>query len=198
MTDKTIKPWQILVMGLADLITTQQQQVIEYLMKKNKVLKEKMGKKRILLSDNQRPRLAVKGKTLGRKVLSEIGTIFSPDIILRWHRQLVAKKWDYSKRRKKTGRPPINKSSIKLALRMVKDNLSRLRDGLTIVKPKTVIEWHLKLVTKKWDYSKRRRSRPPIEHPPWDLFSCASKATCSQNNKPIFTDDGKLRNLNLC
>jgi hypothetical protein len=31
------------------------------------VLKEKLGKKRILLTDDQRRRLAVKGKILGRK-----------------------------------------------------------------------------------------------------------------------------------
>ena len=90
-------------------------------MMENKVLKEKLGKKRILLSETS-SRLAVKGQILGRKLLSEIETIFSTDTILRWHRQLVAKKWDYSKRRKKTGRPPVEKSSIKLVLRMAKDN----------------------------------------------------------------------------
>ena len=51
--------------------------------------------------------LAVKANVLGRKVLQEIGTLFTPDTILRWHRQLVAQKWDYSERReKKPGRPP--------------------------------------------------------------------------------------------
>jgi putative transposase len=58
------------------------------------VLKEKLGKKRILLSDDQRRRLAVKGKVLGRKLLGEIATLFTPDTILRWHRMLVARKWD--------------------------------------------------------------------------------------------------------
>jgi hypothetical protein len=57
------------------------------------VLKEKLGKQRILLNDDQRRRLAVKGKILGRKRLEEIGTLFTPDTILRWHRMLVAKKW---------------------------------------------------------------------------------------------------------
>jgi hypothetical protein len=40
--------------------------------------------------------LAVKGKVLGRKLLDQIGTRFTPDTILRWHRLLVARKWDYS------------------------------------------------------------------------------------------------------
>ena len=58
------------------------------------VLKEKLGKKRILLTDDQRRRLAVKGKLLGRKKLEQVGTLFTPDTILRWHRQLVANEWD--------------------------------------------------------------------------------------------------------
>ena len=42
------------------------------------------------------PALTVTGKVLRRKRLEEIGTLFTPDTILRWHRLLVAKKWDYS------------------------------------------------------------------------------------------------------
>ena len=71
---------------------------------------EKPGKKRILLNDDQRRRLAVKGRVLGRKRLEEVGTLFTPDTILRWHRLLVAKKWDYSERRKSVGRPRIRRS----------------------------------------------------------------------------------------
>lgn len=36
---------------------------------------------------NPRRRLAVKAKVLGRKVLQEIGCLFTPDTILRWHRE---------------------------------------------------------------------------------------------------------------
>ena len=76
----------------------------------NQVLKEKLGGGRILLNDDQRRRLAVKGKILGRKRLLEIGTLFTPDTILRCHRQWVARKWDYSKRRKSPGRPRTSSS----------------------------------------------------------------------------------------
>jgi hypothetical protein len=69
---------------------TRQQQVIEYLRTENQIVKEKLGKKRVLLNDDQRRRLGVKGKVLGRKLLEEFGTLFTPDTILRWHRQLVA------------------------------------------------------------------------------------------------------------
>jgi putative transposase len=81
---------------LAGWVNRQQQEVTEYLRSENQVLKEKLGKKRILLNDDQRRRLAVKGKALGRKLLGEIGTLFTPDTILRWHRMLVARKWDFS------------------------------------------------------------------------------------------------------
>ena len=96
-----LQPWQLMLIILAGWINRQQQEVIEYLRTENVVLKEKLGKKRILLTDDQRRRLAVKGKRLGRKPLSEVGNLFTPDTILRWYRQLVAKKWDYSGRKKK-------------------------------------------------------------------------------------------------
>src|SRR5262249_53759351 len=49
------------------------------------------GQRRILLSDDQRRRLAAKGKILGRRLLAEIGTLFTPDTILRWHHRLIAR-----------------------------------------------------------------------------------------------------------
>ena len=111
----TLHPWQVYFLVLAGWVNRQQQFAIEYLRTENQVLKEKLGKKRILLNDDQRRRLAVKGKVLGRKMLGEVGTIFSPDTILRWHRQLVAKKWDYSDRKKKqVGRPRIRQVIVDL------------------------------------------------------------------------------------
>ena len=97
-----LQPWQLMLVILASWVNRQQQQeVIEYLRTENAVLKEKFGTKRILLTDNQRRRLAVKGMLIGRKQLARFGTLFTPDTILRWHRQLVAKKWYYSDRKEK-------------------------------------------------------------------------------------------------
>jgi len=73
-----LQPWQLLLLILAGWINRHQQAVLEYLRAENRVLKEKLGKKRILLTDDQR-RLAVKGKVLGRKALQEIATIVTPD-----------------------------------------------------------------------------------------------------------------------
>ena len=117
-----LQPWQLLLLILAGWINRHQQEVIEYLRTENQVLKEKLGKKRILLNDDQQRRLAIKGKVLGRKVLQEIATIVTPDTILRWHRELVARKWDYSARRQKVGRPPVSQEIVDLLLRMAREN----------------------------------------------------------------------------
>jgi hypothetical protein len=55
-------------------------------------LQRQLGGKRPHLTDDQRHRLAVKGKALGRKVLGRVAGIVTPDTILRWHRQLIARK----------------------------------------------------------------------------------------------------------
>jgi putative transposase len=118
-----LQPWQLLFLVLAGWVQRQQQEAIEYLRTENQVLREKLGMKRVLLSDDQRRRLAVKGKVLGRKLLSELGTVFTPDTILRWHRVLIAQKWDYSDRRsKKTGRPPLAEEVQQLVLRLAREN----------------------------------------------------------------------------
>ena len=120
-----LQPWQLLVFILAGWVQRQQQQIIEFQNEQIKVLLERQGKKRILLTDDQRRRLAVKGKALGRKALSELTTIVTPDTILRWHRELVAAKWDYSEKRpRKPGRPPISDEVSQLIVRMANENPS--------------------------------------------------------------------------
>jgi putative transposase len=117
-----LHPQQLLLLILAGWINHQDQDMIEYLRAENRILREKLGKKRILLSDDQRRRLAVKGKIFGRKMLKQLATIVTPDTILRWHRELVAAKWDYSGRRTKIGRPAISAEITELVLRMAREN----------------------------------------------------------------------------
>jgi putative transposase len=120
-----LQPWHIVLLALSAMIDGQRYKAIEYLLAENQVLREKLGKGRILLNDDQRRRLAVKGKVLGRKALHEIATIVTPDTILRWHRQLVANKWDYSNLRRSTiGRPRLRKKIVLLIVRFAKENNS--------------------------------------------------------------------------
>jgi len=73
-----------------------QPQIIEFQNAQIETLLKKLGKKRLLLDDTQRRLLAVKAHAIGRKALLELTTIFTPDTILRWHRELVARKFDSS------------------------------------------------------------------------------------------------------
>ena len=77
------QPWQLLLLILACWINRRQQDALEYLLTENQILRKKLGKKRILLNDCQRRRLAIKGKILGRKMLDELATIVTPETILR-------------------------------------------------------------------------------------------------------------------
>ena len=71
-------------------VNRHQLKVIDYLLDENRVLREQLGGRRLRLNDDQRRRLAVKGKALGRKVLREVAGIVTPDTILRWYGKLVA------------------------------------------------------------------------------------------------------------
>jgi hypothetical protein len=59
-----LQPWQLSLLILAGRINRQQQDAIEYLITENRILREKLGKKRVLLSDDRQRRLAGKGKIL--------------------------------------------------------------------------------------------------------------------------------------
>ena len=74
------------------------------------------------LTDDQRRRLAAKGKILGHRILARIATIVTPDTILRWHHRLIAMKWTYPSKR--VGRPGIMKAIRELIVRMATNNSS--------------------------------------------------------------------------
>ena len=55
-------------------------------MEENRVLKEQLEGQRLRFTDEQRIRLAVKAKVLGRRLLDELETLVTPDTLLAWHR----------------------------------------------------------------------------------------------------------------
>ena len=118
----SFQPLKLLLMMFAGWVNRRQQKIIEYLIEENRVLKELHKGKRLRLNDDQRRRLALKGKTLGRKLLFKFATIVTPDTILAWHRKLIALKWTYP--RKKVGRPPVMKIISDLVVRMATENHS--------------------------------------------------------------------------
>jgi putative transposase len=72
------------------------------------------------LPDAERRRLAALGKALGRKSLAAVASIASPETILRWYRELVAKKYDGSQQRKQ-GRPKTAADIAALVIRMARE-----------------------------------------------------------------------------
>ena len=119
-----LQPWQFLFVVFCGWVHQRQTEIIEFQNAELLAVLQQLGRKRILLSDDQRRLLSVKGKSIGRKALLELTTIVTPDTILRWHRELVAKKWDYSERRKSAGRPRVKQEIVDLVLRIARENPS--------------------------------------------------------------------------
>ena len=91
-----LDPFQFVLIAVAGWMNQRQLQMIEYLREENRVLREQLGERRLRLTDDQRRRLAARAKGLGRKVLAESATIVTPETLLRWHRRLIAQKYDGS------------------------------------------------------------------------------------------------------
>jgi transposase InsO family protein len=110
---------RLFVMAVAGWWADQRQASVAYLIEENRILRAHL-RGRIHLTDDERRRLAVHGHRLGRRRLRQIVTIVTPDTILRWHRQLNARKWTYAKGR--PGRAGVLAEIRRLVLRMAEEN----------------------------------------------------------------------------
>ena len=113
---------QLLLLTFSGWVNRHQQQVLEYLIEENRALKEQLAGRRLRLTDDQRLRLAAKGKQIGRRLLMQVATIVTPDTILRWHHRLIAAKWTYPSKR--VGRPGLMKEIRELIVRFATENPS--------------------------------------------------------------------------
>ena len=111
--------FRLLLATLVGWLDRRQQDTVAYLIEENRILRGHV-RGRIRLTDKERRRLAVHGHRLGRRRLRDVATIVTPDTILRWHRQLIARKWTYAKRR--GGRPGVLAEIRRLAVRMAEEN----------------------------------------------------------------------------
>src|SRR5688572_28071247 len=98
-------PTSFLMVVFAGWLNRQQQAAIDYLKVENQILKSQLKGQRLRLTDEQRLRLAKKGRAFGRKLLAQVACIVTPATILAWHHRLVALKWTF--RRQAVGRPPL-------------------------------------------------------------------------------------------
>jgi len=124
-------------MAVSGWVHRHQLTIIEFLQAENRLLKEKLRGKRLQFTDAERALLARKAKAVGRKALLELDTLVSPDTLLRWHRRLVAQKWNFAHRRG-PGRPRITSEISELIVRMAQENPSwgytRIQGALANVK----------------------------------------------------------------
>lgn len=114
------QPWHILLATICGLVNQRQQQIIAFQNAQIDALLKQLGKLRLLLNDDQRRILAVKAHAIGLKVLREPTTIVTPDTTLRWHRNLVAKRFDSSDKRK-PGRPQIRQEIVSAIIRFARE-----------------------------------------------------------------------------
>ncbi len=112
-----------LLMLVAGWLQRQQAATIDYLKAENRMLRARLGGQRIIFTDAERRQLAEKARALGRKGLRELGTIVTPETLLRWHRELVARKWTFVERRG-PGRPRTREELVALVVRMARENRS--------------------------------------------------------------------------
>ena len=115
-----LDPFQFLLVSIAGWMNQRQQQAIDYLREENRVLREQLGDRRVRFNDDQRRRLAVRAKGLGRKLLAEVASLVTPDTLLAWHRELIAQKYDEHDERR-LGRPRTQEQFENLVIRMAEE-----------------------------------------------------------------------------
>ena len=76
----------LLVVAIAGWLQRDQQAAIVYLLEENRVLKARLRRRKLRLTDAERRLLAVKGKALGRELLAEVAGIVTPETLLVWYR----------------------------------------------------------------------------------------------------------------
>jgi len=108
----------MLLAAFVGWLDQRQQDAVAYLIEENRILRGHV-RGRIRVTNDERRRLAVQGHRVGRRRLRQIATIVTADTILRWHRQLIARKWTYAAR---LGRRGILVEIQRLVVRIAEEN----------------------------------------------------------------------------
>ena len=115
-------PWKKLLAWATGQVDEALRQKLEFVLEENRVYRTLLDRHspHWRLQDGERKALAEKGKPLG-KLLGEVITIMQPETLLKWHRRLVASKWDFSRRRKsKLGRSSVPLEIERLVLQFAR------------------------------------------------------------------------------
>jgi hypothetical protein len=111
---------QLLLVAVTAWLDRREREALAYLIEENRLLRRQLAGRRLRLTDDDRRRLAVRAYRLGRQALREVATIVTPDTLLRWHRQLIARKWTYARGR--SSRRGVLAEIRRLVVRMAEEN----------------------------------------------------------------------------
>ena len=110
---------RLLLLTITGWLDRREREALAYLIEENRLLRKHVGERRLRFTDDDRRRLAMRAHRVGRKALRDLATIVTPDTLLRWHRQLVARKWTHMKQ---TGRRGVLAEIRQLVVRMAEEN----------------------------------------------------------------------------
>ncbi len=109
-----------IIFALNKIIPTIQNKIIEFLCEEVKILRSKF-KHRVPLTDHERKILGKLGYEI-KDHLRDITTIYKPETILAWNRNMKKKKWTFDKSKKKIGRPKKGLETENLVIKLALEN----------------------------------------------------------------------------
>jgi hypothetical protein len=115
-----VSVFQLLLLAIIGWLDRREREALAYLVEENRLLRRLISGRRLRLTDDDRRRIAVRAYRLGRAALRDVATLVTPDTLLRWHWQLVARKWTFPKRR--AGRRGVLADIRQLVVRMAEEN----------------------------------------------------------------------------
>src|SRR5262245_11459640 len=111
---------RMLLLIITGWLNRREREILAYLIEENRVLRRQVGGRRLRLTDDDRRKLAAPAHRLDRQALRQVATLVTPDTLLRWHRQLIARKWTSPK--KTTRRRGVLTEIRQLVGRMANEN----------------------------------------------------------------------------
>jgi hypothetical protein len=127
--------WQQLLASITGSVDEELRLRNAYVTAENRILRNQIQTRRVLLTDTEHQMLAAMDHTLGRQALAEIATLAKPDTILTWHRKFIDHQSVRAQPRQSVGRPRMDQEIEVLAVRMARENRTwgydRIQGALT-------------------------------------------------------------------
>ena len=114
-------PFNPLLMQIQKLFSKDLAMENDFLRTENKVLRELLPDKRPKLKEKHRRMLVRYGMRIKHR-LDDVISIVKPETLLAWNRRMKQKKWTYDNTPKRPGRPPKNKTTENLVVRLAEEN----------------------------------------------------------------------------